>query len=184
MGETMRDTTILQTLRKVRQTRQFTDRSVPADVINELLEVARWTGSSKNSQPWHFIVIADKERLRQISSLRAPIAWVADAPLAIAIVLDGNNPTSEAYDEGRVTERLMIAAKALGLAAGTAWFGDASQQAQAKAILGIPEEKTARSLVAISYPAESTGARRPGVEGGRKPLTELVSYESFGSRGV
>ena len=111
---------------------------MPPDVLDELLEIARWTGSSRNTQPWEFIVITDRELLRQISQIRTPINWVADVPLAIAIVLAGENPLSEAFDEGRVTERLLIGAQLLGLGGGTAWFGDDNQQAQAKQILGIP----------------------------------------------
>src|SRR2546428_5111271 len=134
---------MIDTLRRVRQIRQYGPEPVPDDVVARLLEVARWTGSSKNSQPWHFIVVRDRDALRRISELRPNINWLAGVPLAIAIVLDGPG-TSEAYDEGRVTERLLIGAHALGLGGGTAWFGDESQQAEAKRILGIPTERMAR----------------------------------------
>ncbi|MBX6357089.1 MAG: nitroreductase family protein [Micromonosporaceae bacterium] len=113
---------MLEQVRKVRQVRQYRPDPVPAEAVDQLLEIARWTGSSRNTQPWHFIVIRDKEALRRISQLRPPINWVADAPMAIAIVLDGANQLSEAYDEGRVTERLLIAAQVLGLGGGVAWF--------------------------------------------------------------
>src|SRR5207248_10301747 len=89
-------------LRTVRQARQYRPDPVPADVLAELLDVARWTGSARNSQPWHFVVVEDRERLRQISQLRTPINWVAEAPLGIAIVLDSASPGTEGYDEGRV----------------------------------------------------------------------------------
>jgi nitroreductase len=144
-------------------------------VVANLLNIARWTGSSRNSQPWHFIVVTDKEQLRRISQLRTPINWVAGAPLAIAIVLDGANPMSESYDEGRVSERLLIGAHLLGLGGGTAWFGDEAQQAQAKAVLGIPAERTARSVVVLGYPLTAKDPR-PGAAHGRKPLADLVSY--------
>ena len=121
-----------------------------------------------------------EEQLRQISRLRPPINWVAEAPLAIAIVLDGASETSEAYDEARVTERLLIAAHLLGLGGGIAWFGDAAQQQQAKAILGIPAERTARSVVVLGYPSSTKDPRPNPAGGGRKPLSELVSYGRFG----
>ena len=44
--------------------------------------------------------------------------------MAIALVITAKGEISGAFDEGRVTERLMIAARLLGLGAGTAWFGD------------------------------------------------------------
>jgi nitroreductase len=167
---------VTEEIRKMRQARLYRPDPVPDDVLQELLEIARWTGSSRNTQPWQFIVITDKELLRQISQVRPPINWVADAPLAIAIVLNGDSETSEAYDEGRVTERILIGARLLGLGGGTAWYGDDAQQAQAKHILGIPAERTARSVVVVGYPTTTKDHRPNANIPGRTPLAELVSY--------
>lgn len=169
-------------VRTVRQIRQYKPEPIPEGALETLLEIARWTGSSKNTQPWHFIVVRDKARLRELSQVRTPINWLAAAPLGIAIVLDGALPHSEAYDEGRVSERLLIAAHNLGLGGGVAWWGDESQQAQAKKILGIPEDRTARSMVMIGKPLSTADPRNPGRVGGRKPLDEIVSYEGFGKK--
>ncbi len=168
-------------MKKVRQIRQYKPDPVPEDIIQELLEVAQWTGSSRNTQPWHFIVVTDKAQLHDISQIRTPINWVAAAPLAIAIVLHGASSISEAYDEGRVTERLMVAARLLGLGGGTAWYGDDAQQARGKEILGIPAEKTARSIVVLGYPVTSKDPRPNAVEGGRTPLSEIVSAGKYGT---
>ena len=169
-------------VRTVRQIRQYKPDPVPDEVLETLLELARWTGSSKNTQPWHFIVVRDKARLRELSQVRTPINWLAAAPLGIAIVLDGKLPHSEAYDEGRVSERLLIGAHNLGLGGGVAWWGDAEQQAKAKQILEIPEDRTARSMVMIGRPMSTADPRDPGRIGGRKPLDEVVSYEGFGRK--
>ena len=171
---------MIEKLRTVRQIRQYAPDPVPDDVVQQLLEVARWSGSSKNTQPWHFIVISDPATLRRISGLRSNINWLAGAPLAIAIVLDGAG-SSQAYDEGRVTERLLIGAHLLGYGGGTAWFGDESQQAEAKDILGIPAERTARSMVAIGLPLSVKDPRPGAAAGGRRPLSEIVSYGRWGS---
>jgi nitroreductase len=65
---------VMAQIRKVRQVRQYRPDPVPEEVVAELLEVARWTGSSRNTQPWHFIVVDDRELLRRISQLRPPIS--------------------------------------------------------------------------------------------------------------
>lgn len=176
---------VLDQINKVRQVRQYENKPVPNDVVNQLLEIARWTGSSRNTQPWHFIVVDDPEKLKAISELRTPINWVAEASFAIAIVLDGENaPNSEAYDEGRVTERLMIASHLLGLGAGTAWYGDESLQEKGKEILGIPKDRTARSVVAIGHRVSAKDPRPNPAASGRNPLSEIVSQNTFGqSRG-
>lgn len=170
-------------LRNVRQARLYEDTPIPDDVLQELLQIARWTGSSRNTQPWEFIVITDREQLRKVSEVRTPINWVADVPVAIAIVLNGTSPISEAFDEGRVTERLMIGAHLLGLGGGTAWFGDDAQQAQAKEILSIPADRTARSVVALGYPTTHKDHRPNPSTPGRHPLVELVSYDRLGQKG-
>jgi nitroreductase len=153
---------------------------VPEDVIEELLELARWTGSSKNTQPWRFIVVRDRDRLEKIAALRPNINWAAGAPLGIAIVLDGGNALSEAYDEGRVTERLLTGANLLGYGGGVAWFGEPTHQAEAKRILGIPEDRHARQIVMIGRATSTKDPRPTGPPRGRKPLAELVSYERWG----
>jgi len=166
-------------MRSVRQIRQYSPEQVPDAVVKQLLRVAQWTGSSRNTQPWHFIVVTDREQLRKISQLRAPINWLAAAPLGIAIVLDGEREVSEAYDEGRVSERILIAAHDLGYGAGVAWYGDDAQEADAKRILGIPAERTARSIVLIGRPVSAKDPRPNPRRGGRKPLSEIVSYERY-----
>lgn len=173
---------VLNQLNKVRQVRQYEDKPVSKEIINQLLEIARWTGSSRNTQPWHFIVVDDDDKLKAISELRTPINWVAESSFAIAIVLDGKNSNSEAYDEGRVTERLMIAAHLLGLGAGTAWYGDESLQEKGKEILGIPVDRTARSVVAIGHRVSAKDPRPNPAASGRNPLTEIVSHNTFGQQ--
>jgi nitroreductase len=162
-----------------RQIRRYSPEAVSDDAVAQLLQIARWSGSWANSQPWHFIVVGDHDVLRRISRLRPLMSWLADAPLAIAIVLDGSG-TSQAYDEGRVTERLLTGAHLLGLGAGIAWFGDDDKEAEAKRILGIPADRTARSLVAIGHPMPAADPVLDLLPGGRKPLSEIVSYDGWG----
>jgi len=166
-------------MKKVRQARLYEDTPVDEETLQNLLEVAQWTGSSRNTQPWHFIVVQDPIQLKAISEIRTPINWVADAPLAIAIVLNGASEVSEAYDEGRVTERLLVAARLLGLGGGTAWFGDEAQQARGKEILGIPAEKTARSVVVLGFPRQFKDHRPNPSTPGRHPLSEIVSRGTY-----
>ena len=168
---------MIDRIRTVRQIRQYAGELVPNEIVKQLLQVARWTGSSRNSQPWHFIVVTDKEQLRNLSQLRAPINWLADAPLGIVIVLDGASATSEAYDEGRVSERILIAAHTLGYGGGVAWFGNDAQDAEAKRILDVPAERTARSIVMVGRPVSTKDPRPNPRRGGRKPIAEIVSYD-------
>ena len=171
----------LRRIRRVSQIREYAPEAVPDEVVEQLLELVRWTGSSKNSQPWQFVVVRDKDRLRAIAGLRPNINWAASAPVGIAIALDGANPMSEAYDEGRVTERLLTGATLLGYGGGVAWFGEAEHQNAAKRTLGIPDDKIARQIVMIGKPKSKDDPRPYGPARGRKPLTEIAHYETWGN---
>ena len=170
----------LESVRTVRQVRQYDQGSIPEDALNQILEIARWSGSSRNTQPWRFIVVDDPQVLKQLSELRENITWVADGALAIAIVLPNENPPHEMYDMGRVTERMMIAAHFLGYGSGTAWFGEPEREAKAKALLGVPDDMTCPSVVVIGPYTTYKDPRPSGPKPGRKPLDELVSYGTFG----
>lgn len=180
MPERDRGDPSLRSIRRVSQIRIYAAEPVPDEVVEQLLDLARWTGSSKNTQPWHFVVVRHKERLMKLSALRPNINWLREAPVGIAIVLDGANPLSETYDEGRLTERLLTGATLLGYGGGVAWFGESAEQAEAKRILSIPMEKTARQIVMIGRPVSTKDPRPTGPPRGRRPLADLVSYERFG----
>jgi nitroreductase len=168
---------ILEAMNKVRQTRIYLDKPVTKDDLATLLEVAQWTGSAKNTQPWHFIVIEDKAILGKLAALRSNIDWVANVPVAIALVFDGQDTVLESFDEGRIFERLAIGARLLGLGAGTAWFLGEAEEIQAKTLLGVPQERTLHSMVAVGY-VDKDANQLPGRNYvGRKPLDEIVSYE-------
>jgi nitroreductase len=170
----------IEEIRTVRQARLFTETPVTEEQLQTILEVARWTGSARNTQPWHFIVIRDRDALQRLSSYRPNIAWLANVPVAIAIVLDGRDAVMEAYDEGRVTERMLIAAKLMGLGGGVAWFGEEGGEADAKQLLGVPEGLVLRAAVAIGEPQTTKDHRPMKNTPGRKLMTEIVSRERFG----
>lgn len=172
---------IAEAIRTSRQARLYANEEVPQDIVEKLLEIARWTGSARNTQPWHFIIIDDRDVLRQISELRKPINWVADAPLAIGLVMDGESPMSEAYDEGRVTERLLLGARVLGLGGGIAWFGDDAQTAAGKQILGVPDDRNCQSVVVIGFPTSLKDTRPNANTPGRNSMSDITSHNQYKS---
>ena len=164
---------VLRALRRTRQVRRFTDQPVEETVIQALLEVARWTGSSQNSQQWQFIVIRDPAVRRRIGELSRYARYVANAPLAIAIAMPGADLETDAYDEGRVAERLLIAANAMGLGGGIAWTEDPERRAVV-ALLGFTPPTIVRTIVALGHPTEEARQPRTGPGTGRRPLSDLV----------
>ncbi len=173
-------------LRSLRVVRRFTDRPVPDEVLADILEVARWTGTSKNTQPWHIVVVRDRDTLRRLSQLGQFAGHVAGAQAAFALVMES---AKSAFDCGRLAERVMLAAHAHGVGAciGSVW-GDDNEKA-AKELLGVPKDRWLHQLISLGYAAEddaasarTTAAAARVIPGrGRRPLTELVSWERFGT---
>ena len=172
-------------LRSLRVVRRFSDEPIPDDVLTDILAVARWTGTSKNTQPWHIVVVADREMLRRLAALGQFAGHVAGAKIAFALVMSGAN---NAFDCGRLAERVMLAAWAHGVGSciGSIWGED--NERTAKDLLRIPQERWLRQLVSFGYPADAEAARlrstpataRAIPSAGRHPLAELVSWERFG----
>jgi nitroreductase len=168
----------LRTLRAVRSVRDFRSDPVPDEAIAEILEVARWTGSGMNRQPWTFVVVRERDTLRAIAEASPNTGHVAGAAAAIVIVMAGEMPERETFDEARAAERILIAATALGLASAIGWIMPKGQPAVA-ALLGVPEGRRVRTLVSLGYPGD-IGARPKSAPGtARRPLEEIVRYERF-----
>jgi nitroreductase len=164
---------VLRAMRRTRQIRQFTDEPVDEAALWAILEVARWSGSSMNQQPWTFLVLRDRADLERIADLAQHSRYVRKAPLAIAIVLPGGDAEEEAYDDGRVAERILIAASAQGLGAGIGWTVGSERAAIAE-LLGIAAPAYVRTIISIGHPTEEARRLRSGPGTGRRPLAEFV----------
>jgi nitroreductase len=178
---TMETAEAIDLLRILRTVRRFTDQPVPQAVLDDLLTVARWSGSANNRQPWVFVVVRDRETLRRLSELEGYVGHLAAAALAIVLVMDGNpdQVEQETFDEGVLSQRLQLAAQAHGLGSAIGWFHGEGRQT-AKEILGIPRERLVRTALSFGY--EDAGAEDARVHPpqARKPLAKIVRYERFG----
>src|SRR5262245_51118791 len=107
MPEDEQARTIIQLLRGLRQVRQLRTEGLPQQVMADVLEVARWTGSAGNSQPWEFIVIQQRETLQALARLEG-VGQVGNAAVGIVILMPGAPERADllSYDEGRVVERI------------------------------------------------------------------------------
>jgi nitroreductase len=168
-------------LLRVRQIRDFTDQSVSAAELDAIADVARWSGSSSNSQPWRFIVIRERGAVRSLADAAMPqTRSLQTAAAAIAIVLpdEAGKAVSFAYDEGRAAERILIAANTLGLGAGIGWIlPDARPRVHA--ILAVPEGKLVRTIVAIGHPSEAALKPKSAPGTARLPRNESVFEERW-----
>jgi nitroreductase len=165
-------------LRTLRAVRSFRSDPVPQEVLDDVLEVARWSGSASNKQPWEIVVIRDRDTLRSLASVGGYAGHLAGAPLGIVLVMAGERAEQETYDEGRVAERIMLAAHAHGVGSSIGWIVGPGRDA-ARELLRIPKEKVVRTAISLGYPDEGARRSRAGRGRARKSLGEIVHTESY-----
>jgi len=168
---------LLVTLRAVRH---FTEQPLPDDVLNRILQAARWTGSAKNTQPWQFVVVRQRETLQELAGYGRYASHLAGAAVGIVIVTP---PGFALFDAGRVAQNMMLAAWADGVGSCIASF---SEEGKARARLGIPEGFQAHTAISFGYPLPEAPRTIEGLPReqvlasvGRRPLEELVHWERF-----
>jgi len=141
-----------------RSIRKYTAQPVSDEVIQELLEAAMSAPSAGNEQPWHFIVITERQILNEIPKFHPYSQMLRDAPVAILVCGDERLQKYEGYwvqDCSAATENILIAAQAKGL--GAVWLGVYPVEDRVtglRKLVGIPEHVTPFALISIGYPAE------------------------------
>jgi nitroreductase len=144
----------------------------PAD-LDWILEAARRTPSAGNQQAWDFVVCTDPEQLAQLAGVGPGAGHVAGSAATIALVAPGSDDAQLCdliqFDLGQATMSIMLAAADLGI--GSA-HGGVHDQALARRLLGVPEDRFCAVLVSLGVPAARpfTPIQWPA----RRPLTEVV----------
>ncbi len=181
MPDTETARNIIALLKRLRAVRQFRTDPVPQEVVDAVLDVARWSGSAGNRQPWEFVLIRNRETLQALAALEGFAHHLASAALGIVLVMGGEQGQveQETYDEGRLSERIMLAAAAYGVGSSIGWF-TGSGRAAAKTVLGVPKGRLVRTVISLGYPDEEALRARPKRTLARKPLSELVYVERYG----
>jgi nitroreductase len=160
-------------IRTILAVRRFKDTPIPESVVRQIVEAGRLTASSQNGQPWHFIVIRDKETLRRLGQIARTGPYIPQAPLAIVVAMD---PSPFAISDGsRAIQDMILAAWSQGV--GSNWVGFNNLQG-VNSLLGIPEEVSVLAILPFGYPAQALGKGQKK----RKPLAEIVYNERWGER--
>jgi nitroreductase len=158
-----------EVLKSRRSIRKYKDTPVSRDKILKLLEAARIAPSASNKQPWHFIVVEDKEKIRQL----AKSEWAAKAPMMIVGLADQeSSPNWCSNDLGVALEHIALTATDLGL--GLCWMGQTGREDLIKKLLDIPDNYRPVVVMPIGVPDESPPSKD------RKSLDSIVSWEKYG----
>lgn len=176
---------VVEELRGLRSCRTYLDGPVAEASVQTWLDAARWCGSSRNSQPWRFVVVRDAAVREELAGLGDHTGHLAVAPVVIVLAsIDGHFPFSRAFDLGRVAQSLMLAAAGEGVGSCIGVFEPPSNMDRARELLGIPAELHVDLAIGFGWPAPrgpaTVDAASPSPSG-RLPLAALVSYERYGT---
>ncbi len=164
---------VKESIHTILAVRSFQDRAVPEPVIHEILEAGRLTASSMNKQPWHFVVVQDRAKLEQLAAAAKTGPYIAEAPLAIVVVVDRTKWALS--DASRAVQDMMLTAWSLGV--GSNWVGFAGALGAVNDLLGIPADLEVVTVIPFGYPTDSIGKGKKN----RKPFEDLVYWESWGT---
>jgi nitroreductase len=165
---------VYQCIRSRRTVRDYKPDPIPQEALTKILQAGRWAPSSSNTQKWRFIVVQDRETLGALGKIATQGSFIAQAPLAIAIVMD-NAPRPQ-LDAGRALQQMELMAWSLGIGMCFVGVREADQQRAVKKLLSIPEAMELITLLPFGYRAE--GPKSPGTP--RVPMGEIVHWERFG----
>jgi len=162
---------VFEAIRAMLAVRRYQDKAVPEATVHRIVEAGRMTGSAKNMQPWHFIVVQDRETLRQLGAMARTGPYVAQASLAIVVAVD-KTPFAVS-DASRAIQSMLLTAWAEGV--GSNWVGFGGLE-EVKTLLSIPAELDVLALLPFGYPVGAVGRGKKQ----RKPLGAVAHRERYG----
>lgn len=154
-----------------RETRDYDDRPIPAEITQQILDAGRLAGSAQNRQPWRFVVVESDSAREQLADAVYEPTNVHGARLIVAIV------GRSGFDAGRCGQNMLLAAWDAGVGSCPNGLRDPDV---ARAALGLADEDEIAIVLTFGYPARERDPSRHtpdewSARANRKPLEDLVS---------
>jgi nitroreductase len=162
---------VFDAVRTVLAVRNYRDSPVPQDTVRRIVEAGRLTASSMNGQPWHFIVVENRNTIRELGKLAPTGPYVAQASVAVVVAIEKTR--FAVSDASRAIQSMILAAWSEGV--GSNWVGFLGLT-EVKSLLGIPDELDVVTVVPFGYPAQAYGRGKKQ----RKALSKVAHRERFG----
>jgi nitroreductase len=150
---------LMEAIHTRRSIRKFEQRPVPDELVKEILAAAMSAPSAGNQQPWHFVVITDRDILAKTPAINPYAAMAREAPLAILIGADlalEKYPGYWVQDCSAAVQNMLLAAHGKGL--GAVWTGIYPLPDRVegfKKLCNLPEKVIPLALVVMGYPAQT-----------------------------
>jgi nitroreductase len=165
------NTNVLDVMMKRRSVRSFTGAPVAREKLVAALQAAMAAPSASNARPWHFLVITDPSRVKEVCAAH-PYAKFGRAAGAVILPF-GKKEGYRWFDQdmAAATENLLVALANLGL--GATWCGMPDELQQGvRAVITIPEDLYFFALIPVGVPSEDVSPRT-------QYASERVHWEQF-----
>jgi nitroreductase len=169
-----------ETIKGRRSIRAFKKQDVPEEIVEKLIDAARWAPSAGNIQPWEFVIVRKSAVKKKLAQAALSQTVVEEAPVAI-VVCANEKRSSMGYglrgktlyciqDTAAATQNILLTAHSLGL--GACWVG-AFNEDEAKEAVNAPEGIRPVAIIPVGYADESPLLRS------RRPLNQIMHYENY-----
>lgn len=164
-----------------RSIRQYTEDPLLPNQVEQIMKAALMAPSSKNSQPWQFVLVENKEALRALSHCKsAESAFIEQAALAIVVATDPMVSTAYTEDATIAATYMQLQAEDLGL--GSCWIQIAGRKTEegfdseqyVRDLLDIPLQLCIECIIVIGHKAQT---KKPHDE--ESLLWERIHIESY-----
>ena len=170
---------VIKAIRTLRVVRSYRPQPLTEEELRAIVDAARKTGSSKNTQRWDFITLRSPETLAQLRAVGHYAEHVPTAGAAVALVVPKPSPEhvrSVLWDLGRAAQNMTLAAWAMGIGSCPVTVHDLGAAAH---ILGLPDDRQCEYIITFGRPADPHDLTRPPQAGGRKAFEDVVHDERW-----
>ena len=163
---------VFDAVRTVLAVREFQDKAIPDEVLRRIVESGHLSASSINLQPWHFVLVTNREELRALGMLVKTGPYVAGAAAAVVVAYEKQSQYGVS-DASRAIQSMILTAWGEGV--GSNWTGFGDLEGVRKKV-GLPDSYEVLAVLPFGYPKRALGKGKKK----RKPMAEVVSAERFG----
>jgi nitroreductase len=168
---------VSQAIRLKRAVRQFKDLPLPEEVVAGILNAGRRAQSSKNTQPWNFIVVTNKATLKSLSECGPWAGHLAGAAVGVALVSEDPSQRFQIlFDLGQAAAYMQLAAWEFGVGSCPATIYEPEK---ARLALGFPPDLHIRFALSFGYPLEEEQLEASPKKGGRRSFEEVVHWDQW-----
>ena len=165
---------VFDAARTVLAVREYQDRPVPHEAMLQVVEAGRLTASAGNRQPWHFVLVEDKARIKELGGLVRTAPYIVKAAAAVIVAVEKQTGKAD-VDAARAIQQMILVAWGEGVGSNWTGFGGLEGVRQ---WAGLPDSYDVLAVMPFGYPKRKIGLGRLK----RKPLDEIVSAERYGTR--